>query len=74
MVPQSAATATYVQQQLERATLLEAAREDARGHLTIDVPSPEAILGAARMKAIRESAAAARSASLPPTMSPSDSW
>jgi len=45
--------------------VLEAAREDARGHLTIDVPSPEAILGAARMKAIRESAAAARSASGP---------
>jgi hypothetical protein len=45
--------------------VLEAAREDARGHLTIDVPSPEAILGAARMKAIRESAAAARSAAGP---------
>jgi len=42
--------------------VLEAAREDARGHLTIDVPSPEAILGAARMKAIRESAAAERGA------------
>jgi ribulose-5-phosphate 4-epimerase/fuculose-1-phosphate aldolase len=44
---------------------IHAAREDARGHLTIDVPSPEAILGAARMKAIRESAAAARSAAGP---------
>lgn len=40
--------------------VLEAAREDARGHLTIDVPSPEAILGAARMKAIREAASVAR--------------
>lgn len=45
--------------------VLEAAREDARGHLTIDVPSPEAILGAARMKAIRESITAARSATGP---------
>lgn len=42
--------------------VLEAAREDARGHLTIDIPSPEAILGAARMKAIREAASVARSA------------
>lgn len=42
--------------------VLEAAREDARGQLTIDIPSPEAILGAARMKAIREAATAARSA------------
>jgi predicted nucleotidyltransferase len=40
--------------------VLEAAREDARGQLTIDVPSPESILGAARLKSIRESAAAAR--------------
>ena len=45
--------------------VLEAAREDARGHLTIDVPSPEAILGAARLKSIRESAAAARSGAGP---------
>jgi manganese/zinc/iron transport system permease protein len=42
--------------------VLEAAREDARGHLTLDVPSPEAILGAARMKAIREAASVARNA------------
>jgi manganese/zinc/iron transport system permease protein len=40
--------------------VLEAAREDARGHLTIDIPSPEAILGASRMKAIREAASVAR--------------
>jgi manganese/zinc/iron transport system permease protein len=41
--------------------VLEAAREDARGRLTMDVPAPEAVLGAARLKAIRESAAAVRS-------------
>jgi manganese/zinc/iron transport system permease protein len=40
--------------------VLEAAREDARGHLSIDVPAPEAVLDAARLKAIRESAAAGR--------------
>jgi len=41
--------------------VLEAAREDARGPLTMDVPAPEAVLGAARLKSIRESAAAVRS-------------
>lgn len=42
--------------------VLEAAREEARGHLTIDVPAPEAVLDAARLKAIREAAAAGRAA------------
>lgn len=37
--------------------VLEVAREDARGQLSIDVPSPEVVLGAARLKAIREAAA-----------------
>lgn len=40
--------------------VLEAAREEARGRLSIDVPAPEAVLGATRLKAIREAAAAGR--------------
>jgi len=43
--------------------VLESAREEARGHLSIDVPAPEAVLDAARLQAIREAAAAGRAAS-----------
>ena len=46
--------------------VLEAAREDARGHLSMDVPAPEAVLGATRLKAIRESAAVGRGAGSAP--------
>ena len=40
--------------------VLEAAREDARDQLTMDVPAPEAVLDASRLKAIREAAAVSR--------------
>ncbi len=42
--------------------VLEEAREEARGHLSIDLPAPEAVIPAARLKAIRDAAAAARDA------------
>jgi hypothetical protein len=42
--------------------VLEEAREEARGHLSIDLPAPEAVIPSARLKSIRDAAAVARAA------------